>query len=75
MGTTRTGDDFRKSLDKLKAKFEVKGLILSNEQITDLLGTQMMNDIEINIEGIFEVPKSKGKKVTILLNRKKKGRK
>lgn len=73
MGVTRTGDGFDRMLKNLKAQFEVKGLILSDKQITDLIGKEM-GKIDLKIEGIFEVPKSRGRKVTILLNRKKRRR-
>ena len=70
MGVTRTGDGFDRMLRNLKKKLEFQGLILSDKQATDLIGNQMEN-IDVNIEGIFEVPKSRGRKVTIVLKRRK----
>ncbi len=70
MGVTRTGDGFDRMLKNLKKSLEFQGLILSDKQATDLIGNQMDN-IDVKIEGIFEVPKSRGKKVTIVLKRRK----
>ena len=73
MAVIRSGKKFKKRVDDLKEIFKVKGIDISDEQATDFIDDHFISplDFDINIKTVFDIPKSRKRKVVLDVNRKK----